>query len=58
LKLAVYDLQGRLVEVLADNTFEEGYHELSWTPGIPSGMYILRLETPDSVHTLRVLKAK
>lgn len=58
LKLAVYDLQGRLVEVLAERRFEEGTHEINWTPGIASGMYILKMETPGSVHTLRLLKVK
>jgi uncharacterized repeat protein (TIGR02543 family) len=58
LKLTVYDLHGRLVDVLADARFNEGQHEISWTPAIAPGMYVLRMETPGSVQTIRMLKVK
>ncbi|MDF1572042.1 MAG: CotH kinase family protein [Bacteroidales bacterium] len=58
LKLVVYDLHGRQVEVLADRKFRDGFHEINWTPSTAPGMYILQLETPDSIHMRRVLKVK
>ena len=44
--LAVYDLLGRRVAVLADGFARAGYHEATWdAAGLPSGVYLFRLET-------------
>ncbi len=39
-KLSVYDLEGRLVDRLADRVFEAGLHRIEWSAeGIASGVY-------------------
>ncbi len=55
IRLAVYDVTGRLVKVLRNGLMEAG----SWTESLdsatlPSGVYFCRLETPTSVQTKRL----
>ena len=39
-KLLVHDMSGRLIEVLADRSFEAGDHSVQFEPqGIPAGLY-------------------
>jgi len=55
-RITVYDLNGRLVKVLANRKMEAGYHELEWTPEeAESGFYILRVKTPGSVYTRKMV---
>jgi len=43
--LSVYDILGRLVEVISDKVYAAGYHEETFNAnGIASGMYIYRLK--------------
>jgi subtilisin family serine protease len=52
-KLSIYDLLGRVVEVLADKEFVLGKHALTWVAdGYASGLYFYRLET-DSGNRIR-----
>lgn len=58
-RLSVYDLNGRLVEVLADREFREGRHEFVWNPGGSApGIFILRAETPQSVYTRKMSRLR
>jgi hypothetical protein len=49
-RLAVYDARGGRVALLADRTFEAGYHEVGWDGtnlegrGVSSGVYFVRLQ--------------
>ncbi len=46
-RLAVYGLDGRLVEVLLDGDASVGRHGLRWTADeVPAGIYFLRLDCP------------
>ena len=46
--LTVFDLNGRVVDVLGDGLYSEGEHTLQWAPvGISSGCYLVRLTTAD-----------
>ncbi len=60
-RLAVYDLRGRLVTELGSGTYEAGLHSLTWhgldTDGRPvaSGIYLYRLISPDGYSTTRRL---
>lgn len=46
-RLRVFDMQGRLVRVVADGSYASGRHELSvQVDDLPSGAYLYRLETP------------
>jgi hypothetical protein len=53
--LALYDLSGREVERIARGHHEAGTHTIAWSPGrMASGVYFLRLTTPDAVRTRRI----
>lgn len=60
-RLAVYDLTGRLVKVLAEGEFPAGLHEVRWdgtddagNPA-PSGTYLCRLEQGDQQATQTII---
>jgi hypothetical protein len=62
-KLALFDVQGRQVRVLAEGTFEPGRHEVAWdgrtTDGRAApGLYFLRYQTPSSHFVRRVVLAR
>jgi hypothetical protein len=46
LRVRVFDLLGRLVTTLADETMQAGRHEVRWQPseGVASGQYWVRIE--------------
>ena len=54
--LAVYDIQGRVVESLVDDVRPVGTHRVVWTPGptVPSGLYIVKLSGPGVCLTRKV----
>ena len=55
IKLQVFDLLGRKVIALYDNTPRVGYHHVVWDAvTIPSGIYILRLEAPGREQTAKI----
>ncbi|MBN2601471.1 MAG: T9SS type A sorting domain-containing protein [Candidatus Marinimicrobia bacterium] len=44
-RIVVYDMNGRLVETIAEGLQRSGYRELVWQPeNLPSGVYFIRLE--------------
>jgi len=62
--VSIYDISGRLVEVLHDGTQQPGWHSVTWNGGdhkntiYPSGVYLCELKTEDSkiVEKLILLK--
>lgn len=59
LRLAVFDVLGREVAVLAEGTLAPGEHALTLDgAGLPSGLYLVRLETGRQSETIRVLHVK
>jgi hypothetical protein len=53
--LAVYDLLGRRVALLADGPHAAGTHPVLWqTTDLASGVYVLRLEADGAVRTRRI----
>ena len=57
--LEVYDISGRLVESLFSGNVLAGYHTLIWdSQGNSSGTYIIRMTTPESVLSTKVLLVK
>jgi len=58
--IAIYDLSGRRMTVLADHQFEAGTHSLTWNGRdsegavMPSGNYIVRFETESGVASRKV----
>jgi hypothetical protein len=43
-RIAVYDIVGRLVALLADEELDPGYHERLWNGNVASGLYFCRIE--------------
>jgi len=60
-EVAIYDLTGRLLSVLADHIYAAGNHSVVWSGkdatgrAVPSGTYVVRLETEDGVQAQKVL---
>ena len=55
--LRVFDLNGRLADILYDGTADVGYHAIEWAPNENSGgIFILRMDTPESSKTIRMVK--
>jgi len=58
-RLAVYDLRGRLVRTLQDGALVAGDHTFTFRGDhLASGAYICRLETPDGAQTQRLTLIK
>ena len=58
-QLAVYDATGREVEILADESFAAGTHELTWRcEECTSGVYLLRMRSGDFQQAQRVMLLK
>jgi len=56
LKINIYNMLGELVEMIADGTFEAGYHKVTFqTSELPSGAYIYRIESADFVQAKKMI---
>jgi hypothetical protein len=59
LELSILDIQGRLIEELVSGVVQAGYHEIQWNAsGQASGMYFLRMVTPESAMTQKLILMK
>jgi len=43
--VSIYDLQGRLVEIITEQTLKTGYFHFNWQPSVSPGVYLLTAET-------------
>jgi flagellar hook assembly protein FlgD len=58
-KINIYNMIGELVETLAEGTFEQGYHNISFNAAnIPSGTYVYRLESGNFVKVKKMMLIK
>lgn len=58
-KITVYDITGRTVSVLENETREAGFHGVIWNSGsIASGIYFYKIETPEFVTVKKCLFMK
>ena len=55
-RVALYDVLGREVAVLADGVTEAGFYEATVGEGLPPGTYLLRFTTGGASHTVVVVK--
>jgi hypothetical protein len=57
----IYDVSGRLVKTLVDDTREAGLHRVTWDgvnkrgAAVSSGLYLYRMETKDFIETRKML---
>ncbi len=57
--LSVYDLGGRFVAALFDDCPAVGNHQVVWNAGrLPSGLYLVRLESAGRIETAKVALVK
>ncbi|MEE9270944.1 MAG: T9SS type A sorting domain-containing protein [Candidatus Krumholzibacteria bacterium] len=57
--LAVYDVTGRLVDVIVDGVRQAGEHTVTWdAAGLASGVYFYRLKTREQTLTRRMVLLK
>jgi hypothetical protein len=57
--LAIYDVAGRLVQVLVNEAVEAGEHSLEWhAKDVASGVYFARMTTPGDVQVKRLTVLK
>jgi len=58
-RLVVYDITGREIAVLVNNSLPAGYHSVQWDArNVPSGMYIYRLTAGSFTQTKRMMVIK
>ena len=57
--LAIYNVNGQLVEELVNKQVEAGYHQITWNAdNQPSGLYLVRITAGDYVSTQKMLLLK
>jgi hypothetical protein len=54
-RLAVYDMLGRLVETLVNRTESEGEHVALWHARVPNGRYFCRLNAGEITETTKIV---
>lgn len=55
----IFDVNGRLVTTLADDSLEEGDHEITWNAAdVNAGIYFLRFETVDYAENQKLIVTK
>ncbi|RMF54692.1 MAG: T9SS C-terminal target domain-containing protein, partial [Bacteroidetes bacterium] len=58
-RLAVYDVLGRRVAVVAEGVYPAGTHAVTWAPGtLPDGVYLYRLEADGRVASGRLVRRR
>ena len=58
-ELSIYDVNGRLVDVLYSNFLESGYHSYEWNASNQSsGLYIVNLKSNNKVHKSKIMLIK
>lgn len=60
LTLSIFNILGKKVETLIHETLKSGHHSIDWNPNsnIPSGVYWVRLASPNKVDTRKVFYLK
>ncbi|SVC31522.1 uncharacterized protein METZ01_LOCUS284376, partial [marine metagenome] len=57
--MQIYNIQGRLVETLADYNMQAGYHSITWNADQhSSGMYFVKMIAGEHVSTQKLLLVK
>lgn len=63
IRISVYDINGRLVEILADDHFSSGIYEFRWDAGrseelLPPGIYLVRMESSGTTSVMKITLIK
>ena len=55
----VYNVMGQVVSTLVDGNMDAGYHTLTWNAdNMPSGMYLVRVQSGNNVETQKLMLLK
>ena len=55
----IYDINGKFIQSLLDNSIESGLHRIAWRPqNISSGIYIVSLRTEMGIKNQKILYLK
>lgn len=58
-KISIFDIKGRLIETIANKTFNTGGYEITWNAGInSSGVYFCKLETEGLSKEMKMVLVK
>jgi flagellar hook assembly protein FlgD len=58
-KIAIYDVAGRQVDVLSNEYQSDGNHSVVWNAiNSPSGIYYIQIQADNDVHTQKVVLLK
>ena len=56
--IEVYDNRGIRVGTIANQSFDQGEHQLRWnSDGMPAGVYIIKMTVGDMIYTKKVVKS-
>jgi predicted outer membrane repeat protein len=59
INIGIYDVSGRLIDILTDGRKEAGHHIVTWNAGsVATGMYMLQMETPSFSAVRKVVLIK
>lgn len=59
LKLAIYDMTGRVAATLFDGVAPTGVHRVAWDAGsLPTGLYIARIESGERTDAIKLMLMK
>lgn len=59
ISIQIYNIQGRVVETLASEYMQSGYHSVTWNADkFSSGVYFVKMATGDYVSTQKLLLVK
>jgi flagellar hook assembly protein FlgD len=57
--IQIYNVQGRLVETLADHNMQAGYHTITWNADQhSSGVYFVKMVADEHISTQKLLLVK
>jgi len=59
INISIFDIHGKLIDVIKNNMQEPGYYELVWEPlNIPSGLYVFKISSNGKSQTQKALYLK
>jgi len=58
-RIEAYDMQGRLMEVITRQSYDQGEHQLRWNAEkLPEGVYLIKLMIGRELYTSKVVKSQ
>ncbi len=58
ISLRAFDMSGKEIDVITEGTRSAGQHSVTWNPDLSSGVYLIKLSTPEWTSIERVMLMK